>query len=403
MEYIKRPKYLTKIRPFIDKPLVKVLVGMRRVGKSTILEMIKNEELYKVPNKNKLHINFESFKFRNIRNAEDLTAYVMDYANKNEGKLYLLFDEVQLIDGWEKSINSFRVDLECDIYITGSNSNLLSGELATLLAGRYVEFKIQPLSFSEFIRLFSAKKMQMDEYFQKYIQLGGMPDLKYFDLDEFASYKYLSDVYNTVLVKDVISYYRLRDVDMFNRILSYITENVGKTFSANSIKNYIKSESRKVTVDTVINYLEYCQNAFIIDKVSRYDYHGKKMLKIEEKYYLSDHGFRAASGYSNTDNIELVLENIVYNELTSRGYEVKIGKINNKEVDFIAKKDDNIAYYQICYLLESETTRNRELGVYKDIKDNYPKYVISMDKNDFSRGGIIHKNIIDFLLNFKED
>lgn len=398
MQYILRSKYLEIIRPFIDKPIIKVLVGMRRVGKSTILEMIKKEELKHIREENKLHINFESYKFSKIKNAEELLEYVMNYSQNIDGKLYIFLDEVQLIKGWEKPVNSFRIDLDCDIYITGSNSNLLSGDLSTLLAGRYVEFKIQAMSFSEFIDLFVEKNLSLDDYFLNYIRLGGMPDLKYFDLDENISYKYLTDVYNTVLVKDVIAYNSIRDVDLFNRILFYITENIGKTFSANSIKNYLKSESRKVNVDTVINYLDYCQKAYIISKVPRFDYHGKRTLKIEEKYYLSDHGFRAAIGYSNTEDIELVLENIVYNELTSRGYDIKIGKVNNKEIDFIAKKDRDIKYYQICYLLESEATRDREFGVYQDIKDNFPKHVISMDKVDFSKNGIIHQNIIDFLL-----
>ena len=225
-----------------------------------------------------------------------------------------------------------------------------------------------------------------------------MPFLKYFDLEEMTSQKYLNDVYNTVLVKDVLNYNRIRDVDLFNRILSFVVQNIGKTFSANSIHRYFKSENREVSVDTILNYLQCCMKAYIIKKVIRYDVTGKKTLKVDEKYYLNDHGFRQAMGFSNTKDIEVVLENIVYIELLSRGYQVEIGRVRDKEVDFIATRGNEKAYYQVTYLMESENTREREFGVYQLISDNYAKYVISMDHIDFSQEGIFHKNIIDFLL-----
>lgn len=398
MNYIKRDRYINKIKKFVDKPIIKVIIGMRRTGKSTILNIIKNEILKNVKNENKIFINFESMEFINIKDDKSLSEYLNTRLNGIEGKVYFFFDEIQLVKNWERVVNGIRVDLDSDIYITGSNSTLISGDLATLLAGRYVEFEIKPFVFSEFYEIFKEKNLNRDEIFEKFVKIGGMPFLKYFDLEEFESYKYLSDVYNTVLVKDVLEYNNIRDVDLFNRILSYVTENIGQTFSANSIKKYLKNENRDVSVDTILNYLEYCRKAFLINKVQRYDTNGKKILKIDEKYYLTDHGFREAIGFSNTKSIDRVLENIVYIELVSRGYSVEIGRVKDREIDFIARKNGYISYYQISYLMTTEETREREFGVYKFVNDNYPKFVLSLDFFNFSQDGIIHKNIIDFLL-----
>lgn len=398
MNYINRPKYIEKIEDFIDKPIIKIITGMRRVGKSTILTIIKDKILNLIDNDNKIYINFESIKFININDANSLLKYLEPIIENIEGKIYFFFDEIQVVKKWEKVINGLRVDYDCDIYITGSNSTLLSGELATLLAGRYVEFEIQPFTFSEFVEIFKPFNQSKEALFNKYILLGGMPFLNYFNLEESPSIKYLSDVFNTVLVKDVLEYNSIRDVDIFNRILSFVIENNGHTFSANSIRKYLISEDRKVSVDTILNYLEFCNKAYIIKKVSRFDTLGKKVLKVDEKYYLTDHGFRQARGYSNVKDIEKTLENIIYIELLSRGYEVHIGKVNNKEVDFVAKKNNEINYYQVSYIMSEEKTRNREFGALLDINDNYPKIVLSLDTLDFSQKGIIHKNIIDFLL-----
>ncbi len=408
MDYIIRPKYIKKIEKFIDKPVIKILTGMRRVGKSTILEIIKDELLKEIPSEHKIHLNFESSKLFAIHDAKSLMEYLKPIIEQTDNKLYFFFDEIQLISSWEKAVNALRVDLDCDIYITGSNSTLISGDLATLLAGRYVEFDIQPFTFSEFIKIFETKEVSkevlFDKYitkevlFDKYIKIGGMPFLKYFEMEEEVSYKYLSDVYNTVIVKDVLEYNKIRDVDVFTRILSYAIENIGHTFSANSIKNYFKSENRKVSVDTILNYLNYCTEAFILKKVKRFDTVGKRLLKVEEKYYLADHGFRNAKGFSNTKDIERVLENIVYIELLSRGFDVRIGKVGEREIDFIGSKDGQISYYQVSYMMPDEKTREREFGVFDAINDNYPKYVLSMDSLDFSQNGIIHQNIVDFLL-----
>ncbi|WP_411355157.1 ATP-binding protein [Peptoniphilus harei] len=398
MNYIFRAKYIKKIKKFIDKPIVKILTGMRRVGKSTILNIIKDDVLKDVPVENKIYMNFESFEFFDINNADLLKDYLDEKLKNKKGKVYFFFDEIQLVEDWEKVINGLRASLDCDIYITGSNSKLISGDLATLLAGRYVEFEIQPLTFDEFSEIYRSSNLSEEELFQKFIKIGGMPGLKYFNLEEEVSQKYLNDIYNTVLVKDVLNYNNIRDVDIFNRILSFAMQNIGANFSASAIRNYLKSENRNISVDTVLNYLEYCNKAFVLKKVPRYDLGGKKLLKVDEKYYLTDHGFRQSMGFSNVKDIEKTLENIVYIELLSRGYSVKIGKVKDREIDFVAKKGEDISYFQIAYLMENEETRDREFGVYDLIKDNYPKYVLSMDKLDFSQRGIVHKNIIDFLL-----
>ncbi|MDU3087530.1 MAG: ATP-binding protein [Peptoniphilus harei] len=398
MDYIFRDRYIEKIKNFIDKPIVKILTGMRRVGKSTILNIIKNDVLKDIPEENKIYMNFESFEYFEINNSSALKEYLNEKLKDQKGKVYFFFDEIQLVEDWEKVINALRVSFDSDIYITGSNSKLISGDLATLLAGRYVEFEIQPLSFYEFSEIYKDLNLNEEDLFQKFIKVGGMPGLKYFKLEEEVSQKYLNDIYNTVLVKDVLNYNNIRDVDIFNRILSFAMQNIGATFSASAIKNYLKSENRNISVDTVLNYLEYCNRAFVLKKVPRFDLEGKKLLKVDEKYYLTDHGFRQSMGFSNVKDIEKTLENIVYIELLSRGYDVKIGKVKDREIDFVAKRGEIISYFQISYLMENEKTREREFGVYDLIKDNYPKYVLSMDKFDFSQKGIVHKNIIDFLL-----
>ena len=399
MKFVNRPLYMEKIEKFIDKPVIKVLTGMRRVGKSTLLKIISDHSLNNINENNKIFINLDSLELLHVRNARDLAEHLKPLIYKSQGKLYFFFDEIQLVDGWEQVVNGLQVNYECDIYITGSNSSMLSGDLATRLAGRYVNFEIQPFTFSEFGEAFKHLELNKEQLFQKYIVLGGMPFLHFFDLDENPSYKYLNDVYHTVMVKDVLEYYQIRDVNILNRILDYAMENIGHTFSALGIHNYLKSENRKISVDTVLNYLDYCQKAYLIKKAPRYDTVGKKLLKIEEKYYLTDHGFRQARGFSNQKDIERVLENIVYIELLARGYQVKIGKVQDKEIDFIAEKEGQLEYYQISYLMENESTRSREFGVYQEIQDNYPKFILSMDIFNFSQKGIIHLNIIDWLLN----
>ena len=393
MDYIIREKYISKIKPFINKPVLKILTGMRRVGKSSLLHIIKDEILKDVADENKIYINFEATNLLSINNANSLLEYLKPLLEDVKGKVYFFFDEIQVIDGWEEVISDLKHNRDYDIFLTSSNKKLISS-----LSEKYVEFEIQPFTFSEFKKAFENMELSKENLFYKFIQLGGLPFLKYFDLDETPSFEYLNDIYNTVLVKDVLQYNNIRDVDLFNHIFSYVIANVGQSFSASSIKTYLKNKNKNISVDTILNYLEYCNVAFLIKKVPRYDVLSKKTLKIDEKYYLTDHGFRQATGFPITQDIERILENIVYIELLSRGYEVKVGKVKDKEINFIAKKEKSLSYYQISYKIRDEKTRERIFETYNSITDNFPKYVLSMDHSNFSQDGVIHKNIIDFLL-----
>lgn len=397
MDFVERKEYIDKIKPFINKPVIKVITGMRRVGKSTFLKIISQKILKDIEESNKIYLNFETLELLKIKTDIELVEYLNPLLKDKKDKVYMFFDEIQLVKNWERVINALRVDENYDIYITGSNSSLMSSKISTLLSGRYIQIEIQPFNFREFLKLYSDKNLVYEELFKKYINIGGIPFLKYFNLDENSCAKYLQDLYNTVIVKDVIEYNKVRDVDMFNRILTYVFENIGQTFSSRSIQKFLKNENRNISVDTILNYLEYAKSAYIIKKVPRYDVVGKKILSVDEKYFITDHGLRYAKGFSNEKNIERILENIVYIELLSRGYKVNIGRVNDKEIDFIAVKGDKKEYYQVSYLLETEETRNREFGVYQKVEDNYPKYVLSMDKINFSQNGIIHLNIIQFL------
>jgi len=393
MDYISREKYISKIKPFINKPVLKILTGMRRVGKSSLLHIIKDEILKDVADENKIYINFEATNLLSINNVNSLLEYLKPLLEDVKGKVYFFFDEIQVIDGWEEVINDLKHNRDYDIFLTSSNKKLISN-----LSEKYVEFEIQPFTFSEFKKAFENMELSKENLFYKFIQLGGLPFLKYFDLDETPSFEYLNDIYNTVLVKDVLQYNNIRDVDLFNHIFSYVLTNIGQSFSASSIKTYLKNKNKNISVDTILNYLEYCNIAFLIKKVPRYDILSKKTLKVDEKYYLTDHGFRQATGFPITQDIKRILENIVYIELLSRGYEVKVGKVKDKEINFIAKKEKSLSYYQISYKIRDEKTRERIFETYNSITDNFPKYVLSMDHSNFSQDGVIHKNIIDFLL-----
>ena len=393
MDYIIREKYISKIKPFINKPVLKILTGMRRVGKSSLLHIIKDEILKDVADENKIYINFEATNLLSINNANSLLEYLKPLLEDVKGKVYFFFDEIQVIDGWEEVISDLKHNRDYDIFLTSSNKKLISS-----LSEKYVEFEIQPFTFSEFKKAFENMELSKENLFYKFIQLGGLPFLKYFDLDETPSFEYLNDIYNTVLVKDVLQYNNIRDVDLFNHIFSYVLTNIGQSFSASGIKTYLKNKNKNISVDTILNYLEYCNIAFLIKKVPRYDITSKKTLKVDEKYYLTDHGFRQATGFPITQDIKRILENIVYIELLSRGYEVKVGKVKDKEINFIAKKEKSLSYYQISYKIRDEKIRERIFETYNSITDNFPKYVLSMDHSNFSQDGVIHKNIIDFLL-----
>ncbi|WP_304099427.1 ATP-binding protein [Phascolarctobacterium succinatutens] len=397
---IKRESYMKKIRPFINSDLVKVLTGIRRCGKSVMLDLIKKELLQQgVTPQQLISYNFENMSFARLCNAQALHDEIINKTQALTGKIYLFFDEIQEVKDWEKYINSLRIELNCDIYITGSNAKLLSGELATYLAGRYVEFVIYPFSFSEFIELYNTIQPNTSETecFKKYLHFGGMPYLATLQYNEAACKQYLQDVYTSVELKDIVRRNNIRDVDMLERILTYITANIGTIFSANVLSKYLKSEGRSMATETIINYVKACTDAFLFYQVKRQDIQGKKLLAINEKYYVADHGIREAVFGGNMKDINLILENIVYLELLRRGYKVSIGKVDTKEIDFICEKQDKKIYIQVTYLLAAEETIQREFGVYNEITDNYPKYVLSLDEFDMSRNGIIHKNIRDFL------
>ncbi len=393
---IKRELYMNKIRPFFDKDIVKVLSGVRRCGKSVMLELIK-KELQENGRKQRdfLSINFESGAYRFTQSVEDTYQYIAEFAKKRD-KTYLFLDEIQELSGWETMINSIMVDYSVDIYITGSNAKLLSGELATYLGGRYVEFKIYPFSFREAKELLPALTEQ--QAFEKYLKQGGMPFLYQYPLDENSVRQYLTDIYDSIMLKDIVARNKIRDTEQFKRILLYFISNIGNTFSASNIIKYMKSEFHSISSETLYNYIDYCKTACLLHMVSRQDLIGKSLLQFQEKIYLTDHGIREAIYGYNLRDINQVLENIVYMELIRRDYQVTIGKNSTAEVDFVAMKQGKREYYQVAYLLADESVVNREFGAFKGIDDNYPKYVLSLDEFDFSRDGYVHKNVRRFLL-----
>lgn len=397
---IKREMYMSRIRPFIGTELVKVMTGIRRCGKSVMLDLIK-EELRStgVAESQMVSFNFEAMSNAHLCTAQALYEEVMKRASAIEGKVYLFFDEIQEVTSWEKAINSFRVELDCDIYITGSNAKLLSGELATVLGGRYVEFTIYPFSYSEFLDLYRTVDADAQDaaVFQKYLTLGGMPYLANLRYASEPSKQYLSDIYNSVVLNDVVKRNRIRDVDLLSRIVAYVISNIGSTFASTSISKFLKSERRTVAPETILNYIRYCTDAYLFYQVNRQDLQGKQILSTNEKYYMADHGLREAVFGGNLRDINLILENIVYMELLRRGYTVTVGKSGDKEIDFVCQKQNEKLYVQVCYLLASEETIKREFGVYDTIPDNFPKYVVSMDELDMSSNGIKHRNIRHFL------
>lgn len=398
---IKRRLYIDRIRPFFNNELVKVLTGIRRAGKSVMLELIKEALLEEGVHATQcIKFNFESISTSEYRTADSLYREITRRIASVEGKAYLFFDEIQEVEDWEKCINSCRVDFDCDIYITGSNAKLLSGELATYLGGRYVEFVIYPFSFSEYMEMRRQKDQNVDlaAGFNAYFNYGGMPFLANLPDDPAASLQYLKDLYSSVVLKDVVKRNKIRDVDILERIMLYVMANVGHTFSARSISGYFKSENRKIAPETILNYIKACSDAYLFYPVKREDIIGKKLLTINEKYFIADHGIREAVYGNNMRDVEMILENIVCLELIRRGYHVTVGKYGEKEIDFIGSKQGKKLYVQVAYLLASADTIDREFGVYENIKDNYPKYVVSMDEPDLSRNGIMHKNIRAFLL-----
>lgn len=398
---IKRESYMARIRPFIDGDLIKVLTGIRRSGKSVMLELIKDElRVRGVTEEQLVAFNFEDMRNAQLCTAEALHDELVRRAASIKGKIYFFFDEIQEVERWERCVNSLRVEMDCDIYITGSNAKLLSGELATYLAGRYVEFIIYPFSFSEFLALYHSVEPDADTRtcFDRYLTFGGMPYQANLRFDETACRQYLRDLFNSVELKDIVKRNNVRDVDMLERIIAYVTANIGTTFSSTAISKYLKNEGRRVSPETVLNYLKACSDAFLFYQVRRQDLQGKKILTVNEKYYVADHGIREAVIGGNMRDINLVLENIVFMEALRRGYSVTVGKVGEREIDFVCERHGEKCYIQVTYFLAAEETVQREFGVYEHVQDNFPKYVVSLDEFDMSRNGVRHYNIRDFLL-----
>lgn len=394
-----REAYISQIVPLIDKNLIKVLTGVRRSGKTVLLSQIQDYLLKNGRSKSQIiNISLESKKNKKFKDGDVLYEYLISACEKLNAKAYIFLDEIQVVSGWEEVVSSLLVDIDCDIYITGSNSKLLSGELATLIAGRYIQIHVYPFTLSEAKQMLEQNgKFKSDEVlFQDYLKYGGLP--MRFSLEEISLEAYLSDTYDAIVVKDIIQRNNIKDTNLLNMILAFLMDNIANPFSARSIVAALKQEGINTTVETVIAYIDYIKKAMVVYSAQRYDIKGKKLLTTNEKYYTVDLGLRNCVKASGEIDYNKLYENIVYLELLYRGYDVKVGKTDDYEIDFVAYKGSDTLYVQVCYLLASTETVEREFGNLERIKDNYPKYVISGDLPDFSRNGIKHYNIIKFLL-----
>lgn len=396
---IKREMYLKKIRDSYNSELIKIIVGVRRSGKSVLMLQIIDELKEKgVKEDHIIYINFEDYDYTDYTNPKMFNKYVKDKI-KDEEKYYLFFDEIQNVEDFEKVINSFRATMNVSIFITGSNSKVLSGDLATYLAGRYISIRMMPFTFSEYLELQQSQGINKnkEDAFMEYVEWGGMPQI-YNSASVQERKMYLRDLYNTVILKDIVERNSIKDVNLLNRVIQFIMENIGGVISANSITKFLKSDNVTTSVDTILNYIEYINNSMIVSKASRYNIRGKSVMALLEKYYLVDLGFLQLKSTPIEKKVGGRLENIVYNELIARGYDVYIGKTENGEIDFVVDNFGERFYIQVADYLSSDEVIEREFGAYKNVADNFPKYVITMDKINYSKDGIIHKNIIDWLL-----
>jgi len=395
-----RNLYIDRIIPLINTPVIKVITGMRRVGKSCLLKLIiERLRAGNVKTQQIVYINKESLEFDFIRNYQDLHAYVKKRFADVKGLKYLFVDEIQEIEKWEKAITSFFSDADIDIFITGSNAHLLSSEIATLISGRYIEIPVYALGFEEFLLFRGIEKQDISREFAIFLRYGGFPAIHHFDLEEEVVYQYISALYDTIILKDVVKRNNVRNIHLLENVSRYLFDNIGNIFSAKKVADYIRSQRMSVGVETVQNYIAYLLSTFAIHKVSRYDIKGKRLLELHEKYYLGDIGMRHAILGFREGDISGLLENLVFLELKRRGYKVFIGQLGNQEIDFIAEKKNRKIYIQVAYLLATPETIEREFSVLLRINDNYPKYVLSMDTvfgNDVQ--GIQRINLIDFLL-----
>lgn len=393
---IKRELYLSRIRGFYDSTLVKILVGIRRCGKSVILKQIMEELKEKgTADDHILYINFEFIEYEELCDYKKLNAYVKEHI-VDQKLYYVLFDEIQNVEMFEKVINSLRASLDnVSIFMTGSNSKLLSEELSTVLSGRYVSFQIYPLNYREYVEL-TGRAPGKEETFWDYVKWGGLPNRTQFE-DETNIKDYLHSVFDSIILRDVVERLGLKDTSLFNLLLQYIIDTTGREFSAKNILDFLQREGRTVSTTTLYSYLDALCKALIVRKVYRYDIHGKAVLKTLNKFYMTDLGIAQIKNHNYEINRTMALENVVFNELLTRGYDIYVGKTRKGEVDFIATKDGNVNYIQVAYLLSDERVIEREFGAFSAINDNYPKYVITLDRADFSQNGITHKNMIDFL------
>ncbi len=399
---IERKSHIDRIVPFMDKPVIKVITGIRRCGKSTMLQQIVRVlEKRNVKPEQIILINMELMEFDGLKNYQYFYAYIKEKQARSTEKVYVFVDEVQEVNEWEKAINSLLAEQNSDIYITGSNAKLLSSELATLLSGRYVEFKMYPLVFSEFLLFRKEKEQQVSiqDEFNLFVKYGGFPGLHHMELEDSIIRQYLQSIYNSVLLKDVIVRNTIRDAAMLDNISKYLIDNSGKITSAKRISDYMKSQKRKVSVDTVLNYIRFSCDAMLFEKVDRYDVKGKRLLETHEKYYMSDIGLRFATLGYTPQSISSQLENIVYLELKARHYDVTIGKIDDLEIDLIATKGNEKRYFQVCTQLTDQKVIEREYRSLEMVPDSFPKYVLSLDKGfETESSGIKWMNIVDFLL-----
>ncbi len=397
---IKREKYLRRIRPYIGKPVIKVITGIRRCGKSTFLRMLI-EELKSggASSANIIYINKDSLRFDFIKNYSDLHDYVTKQISVPEEDNYLLIDEVQEIDQWEKAVAGFFADEIADIYITGSNAGMFSTDLATLLTGRYIEMRLNTLVFSEHLMFRNKTPEEAEEEFGRFLKYGGFPGIHKMQYEEEVLVQYINAIYSTILLKDVVTRHKVRDVALLEKIARYLAGNCGNITTAKSISDYIKSQRLTSSSDTVQNYLYWLADAFMVHKVSRYDIKGKRQLEVYDKYFMGDTGFIFGVLGDKMQDISGKLENIVYLELISRGYKVSIGKLYNSEIDFIATKGGEKLYIQVAYLLAGQKVIDREFSPLEAVRDNYPKLVLSADKySGAERNGVRWANIVDFLL-----
>lgn len=397
---INRENYMNKLLTYKDTEFIKVITGIRRCGKSSLLKLFINKLKEENSKANVIYMNFESFEFDKIIDYKDMYNEIKKQI-KSEGKTYILLDEVQRVTNWEKCVNALTVDFNCDIYITGSNAYLLSSELSTYLSGRYIEIKMLPLSFKEFLKFSNFKSnVSIDEKFNQYMKYGGMPGIIKLSNDYDLFDDAIKGIYNTVFMKDVIEKNKLTDASLLEKVLKFLMSNTGSLISSKKIADFLTSQGTKVTHNTILNYLKMLENAYIIYKAPRYDIKGKELLKTLEKYYIVDIGIRnSILGFRNFDYGHII-ENIVFFELLNRGYTVTVGKNDSLEVDFIATTSKEKKYYQVTLSLLEENVRNREFAPLKNINDNYEKTILTLDRvyNETSEDGIKCRNIIDFLL-----